>query len=143
MGAVRRLKLTPEALRSRAAQVRAISRRLTSRFHGGVARQMPWLVEDPESGIVAIPLHGRSRWVWVRSHVRTGVKPSAYRHPALEAAERIDGSSDFRWGWRLAGGLGAGLTGSRSPRIGGDQAPDCLEDLDGVQRYGAPRCAFH
>src|SRR5665648_788899 len=80
---------------------------------------------------------------------RNAAMPDSGYEPARAVARHTracaghDGSSDFRWGWRLAGGLGAGLTGSRSPRIGGDQAPDCLEDLDGVQRYGAPRCAFH
>ena len=54
---------------------------------------------------------------------------------------RIRGSSDFRWGWRLAGELGVGVKGIEDPEDRRDQAPDRLEDPDGVQGYGVPRRA--
>lgn len=72
MGAVRRLKLTPEALRSRAAQVRAISRRLTSRFHGGVARQMPWLAERHLTTSAGVEANQRMATALTEMHAQGG-----------------------------------------------------------------------
>lgn len=72
MGAVRRLKLTLEALRSRAAQVRAISRRLASRFHGGVARQMPRLAERHLATSAGVEANQRVATALTEMHAQGG-----------------------------------------------------------------------